>query len=329
MTPAICAYCGGGDAWDLSAYVEREREVDGRTVYNRRFRCSCARGRQHREIGTKPRALYATADGIGDAEADKFGPCLCPGGRCGRPGCLECAMASEQPATQFTRTRDAGCSLAVRDKDAEHEVDLPTPDPAFCVPVEQVHAAIDLRLETFIIRAHTHGLHPMWVYSNAWVGQPPITFGQFQELYLQVVLNYLRDRRTDIAVPLPGELKSTARALAAARDGLAGLLAEQSAAREAARAALADAQEALLAHDAGLADLADAVGRGDARAALVAARDAAATALDALVKRHELAAPKIAQSLAGIAREQLAQRRHEIVEAELLMKWAAGNAEEN
>ena len=25
----------------------------------------------------------------------------------------------------------------------------------------------------------------------------------------------------------------------------------------------------------------------------------------------------------------LAQRRHEIVEAELLMKWAAGNAEEN
>lgn len=68
---------------------------------------------------------------------------------------------------------------------------------------------------------------------------------------------------------------------------------------------------------------------GEDRAALVAARDAAAAALDALLKRQELAAPKIAQSLAGIAREQLAQRRHEIVEAELLMKWAAGNAEEN
>ncbi len=322
MTPAICRACDRAE-WDLAAYVEREREVEGRTVYNRRFRCACARGKHQ-----TPRALYATAEGIGDAEADKFPLCPCPGGRCGRPGCLECAMASEQPAAQYMRAREA-VALAVRDKDGEHEVDLPTPDPAFCVPVEQVHAAIDLRLETFIIRAHTHGLHPMWVYSNAWVGQPPITFGQFQELYLQVVLNYLRDRRTDIAVPLPGELKSTARALAAARDGLAGLLGEQSAAREAARAALADAQEALRLHDAGLADLADAVALGDARDALAAARDAAATALEALVKRHELAAPKLAQSLAGIAREQLAQRRHEIAEAELLMKWAAGNAEEN
>ena len=322
MTPAICAYCGAGDAWDFAAYVEREREIEGRTVFNRRFRCGCARGKRE----SKPRALYAAAEGIGDAEADKFPLCACPGGRCGRPGCVECGMATEPPAAQFTRAREA-VALAVRDKEAEDEVDLPTPDPASCMPVEQVHAAIDLRLETFIIRAHTHGLHPMWVYSNAWVGQPPITFGQFQELYLQVVLNFHRERRTDIAVPLPGELKATARALASARDGLAGLLAEQSAAREAARAALADAQEALRLHDAGLADLADAVGRGEDRAALISARDAAATALEALVKRHELAVPKLAQGLAGIAREQLAQRRHELAEAELLMKWVAVNVD--
>lgn len=314
MTPALCAYCGAGDAWDLTAYVEREREVEGRTVYNRRFRCACARGKQHRELGPKPRALYATAEGIGDAEADKFPPCPCPGGRCGRPGCLECGMASEQPAAQYTRARDA-VALAVRDRDAELEDDLPT---GAGQPVELVHPAVDESLERWIVRAHLSGLSPRWVYSRAWVGVPPVTFQNFLAVYVQVVIAYQRAGRVDLGVPLPGPLAETARALAEARTGLAELLSEQRAERAAARAELDAAEQLLAEFKAGWdGSTAGAV----ERVPLVEARSTAAAKLAALVGKHELAAPKLAAAMATVAKAQLDQRRHELHETSALIKW--------
>lgn len=308
MTPAKCVHCERVDAWDLVAYVERERDVGDRVVCGRRFRCSCKYGQKG-----KSRGLYATKEGIGDADVDRFPACACPGGRCGRAGCLECSMRDEAPAAEYTKTRDA-VALAVRDHAAEVEDDLPQP----AVQGELVHAAIDEGLERWIIRAHQTGLSPRWVYNKAWIGVPPVNFQTFLSLYIQVVISYQRAGRVDLGVPLPGPLAETARSLAYARANLAEFLGEQRAERTAARAELDSAEQAL----------AEFYARGDRstagaveRVPLVEARDAAATKLSALVRRHELAAPKLVVALAAVAKAQLDQRRHELHETEALIKW--------
>lgn len=309
MTPALCLHCERSDAWDLDEYTERECALGDRVLYSRRFRCGCKYGKKG-----QTRALYVDKDGaICDGDADKFGPCPCPGSRCGRPGCLECSMRDEPPAAALFKARDS-VALAVRDRDTEHEDDLPQPT----APVDLVHTAIDEGLERWIVRAHLSGLSPRWVYSRAWIGVPPITFQNFLALYVQVVIAYQRAGRVDLGAPLPGPLAETGRVLAEARTGLAELLAEQRAERAAAHADLQAAELALASVESD-GSTASAV----ERAPLIEARDAAATKLGALVKRHEMTAPKVAAALATIARAQLDQRRQELEETERLIKWTA------
>ena len=316
MTPAVCGQCDKSDAWDLDEYIERECALGDRVVYSRRFRCGCKYGKEARS-----RALYVTKDGqIGDGDADKFPVCACPGGRCGRPGCLECSMRDEPPAAALTRAKVDAAALAVRDRDAEQEDDLPQPAVPAVAAVELVHSAIDEGLERWIVRAHLSGLSPRWVYSRAWIGVPPLTFQAFLSVYVSVVISYQRAGRVDLGVPLPGPLAETGRVLAEARTGLAELLAEQRAERAAAHAELQAAEQHLADFNA---EWDGSTAGAVERAPLVEAQAAAATKLGALVKRHELAAPKLAAALATVAKAQLDQRRQELEETERLIKWTA------